>query len=67
MIQSASSQPASPPLPSSGLPFNKADEEILLEAYQDIMNIDEGNIVSAWSAWAEAVSNGGLINAKIPH
>ncbi|RDL36993.1 uncharacterized protein BP5553_04426 [Venustampulla echinocandica] len=34
-------------------PFSMRDEQQLLDAYDDIMNIDDEKVIAAWSAWAD--------------
>ena len=36
--------------------FTKSERELLLESYDDFMDLSEDKIIDAWSAWAVAVS-----------
>ena len=35
--------------------FTKSEKELLINAYDEIMNLDEDKIIDAWSAWAVTV------------
>jgi hypothetical protein len=39
--------------------FTEHDAEMLMEYYDDILNIDETRIIAAWQRWAEVV--------RLPH
>jgi hypothetical protein len=36
--------------------FTKSEKELLMDAYDDIMDLDDDKIIDAWSAWAVTVS-----------
>jgi hypothetical protein len=50
-----SSPPLSPVKPTAGKPFTEEDTELLDDAYEDILNLAEDQIIDAWVTWAENV------------
>jgi hypothetical protein len=47
--------PSSPLRPTAGNLFTDEDTELLDDAYEDILNLDEDHIIDAWVTWAENV------------
>jgi hypothetical protein len=41
--------------PTAGKHFTDKDTELLDDAYEDILNLDEDHIIDAWMTWAENV------------
>jgi len=35
--------------------FTESEKELLMDVYDDIMDLDEDKIIDAWSAWAVTV------------
>jgi hypothetical protein len=46
---------SSPVKPTAGNSFTDEDTELLDDAYEDILNLDEDQIIDAWVTWAENV------------
>ena len=46
---------SSPMKPTAGKHFTDKDTELLDDAYEDILNLDEDHIIDAWMTWAENV------------
>jgi hypothetical protein len=51
----SSPPPSSPVKPTAGNAFTDEDTELLSDAYEDILNLDEDHIIDAWVTWAENV------------
>ncbi|PMD31138.1 hypothetical protein L207DRAFT_573195 [Hyaloscypha variabilis F] len=49
----SSPPPSSPVKPTAGNAFTDEDTELLSDAYEDILNLDEDHIIDAWVTWAE--------------
>ena len=50
--------------------FTKSEKDLLIQAYDDIMNINDDQIIDAWSVWAVTVGLQGefsflLLHAKL--
>jgi hypothetical protein len=41
--------------PTAGKHFTEEDTELLDDAYEDILNLAEDQIIDAWVTWAENV------------
>jgi hypothetical protein len=55
MVRKSSPAPSAALKPTAGKHFTENDTDLLLDSYDDILNLSDDQVIDAWLAWAAKV------------